>query len=165
MLHSAGYAIQVLTKGGRRALRDMDLFTAQDAFATTLTLLSDEHSRKWEPRAALPQERIETLQRFHEAGIPTWVSLEPVLNPVSALEIIRRTYEFVDMFKVGKLNNHPLASRIDWATFAQEAVQLLKETHSQFYIKLDLAAYLDESAKSDIRHYLHGPDNSTATRH
>ena len=35
-----------------RALRDMDLFGAHDAFATTLTLLDEAAPLEWEPGAA-----------------------------------------------------------------------------------------------------------------
>lgn len=139
VLHNAGHAVQVLTKGGSRALRDLDLFGEVDAFATTLTLLSPEHSAKWEPGAASPQDRIDTIRKFHAAGIPTWVSLEPVLNPDSALEIIRQTHEFVDLYKVGKLNYHQLAKTIDWPQFGCDVVALLKELRKTYYIKDDLA--------------------------
>jgi len=113
ILHQSGHAVNVLTKGGKRALRDLDLFTPRDAFATTLTLLDDTASYHWEPGAALPGDRIATIREFHAAGIPTWVSLEPVLDPAVALEIIRRTHAFVDLFKVGRLNYHPTAKGID----------------------------------------------------
>ena len=146
ILHRYGYNVQILTKGGTRALRDLDLFTTQDAFATTMTLTSAEHSRQWEPGAALPADRIYTIHAFHEAGIPTWVSLEPVLNPVSALTIIRQTHTFVDLFKVGKLNHHPLSRRIDWAEFGNRAINLLESLDQPYYIKDDLAAYLPAEA-------------------
>ena len=142
ILHTGGYSVQVLTKGGARALRDLDLFTPADAFATTLTLLDDACSLKWEPGAALPGDRIATLMRFHGAGIPTWVSLEPVLNPASALEIIRQTHEFVDLYKVGKLNHHRLAAVHDWQKFANDAVTLLESLGRPYYIKADLAGFL-----------------------
>lgn len=142
ILHRHGLQVQVLTKGGKRALRDLDLLTEKDAFATMLTLLNEELSRKWEPCAATPADRIETIKRFHEAGIPTWVSLEPVLDPAVALEIIRQTYPFVDLFKVGKLNYHELAKTIDWHRFAHDAIELLKSLGKGYYIKKDLARYL-----------------------
>jgi DNA repair photolyase len=140
-LHSHGYNVQALTKGGSRALGDLDIFTPQDAFATTMTLLSDEHSRQWEPLAALPEERIQTIRAFHAAGIPTWVSLEPVLNPESALEVIRRTHEFVDLFKIGKLNHHSLAAQIDWRAFGLQAVALCESFNVPYYLKDDLVAF------------------------
>jgi len=154
ILHRRGLNVEALTKGGSRALRDLDLFTAEDAFATTLTLLGEEESHKWEPFAATPADRIETIKRFHEAGIPTWVSLEPVLDPAAALDIIRQTHDFVDLFKVGTLNHHPLAKTIDWHRFAHNAIALLESfgyarntdhdnlQSGQFYVKDDLARYL-----------------------
>ncbi len=145
-LHNAGLAVQVLTKGGSRALRDLDLFTSRDAFATTLTLLDEAASREWEPGAATPLNRMVTIQEFHAAGIPTWVSLEPVLDPEVALEIIRRTHKYVDLYKVGKLNYHPHAKTIDWGRFARESVELLKSLGKNYYIKQDLQRYLPKAA-------------------
>jgi len=156
ILHDHGLDVQVLTKGGTRALRDLDLFVPKDAFASTLTLLDDQASLKWEPGAALPGDRIAALQAFHEAGIPTWVSLEPVLDPSVALDIIRRTHSFVDLFKVGKINYHPLSNSIDWRSFARRAIALLKSlgyTEIQadddlqpgergYYVKRDLRTFL-----------------------
>lgn len=144
VLHDGGYNVQVLTKGGSRALRDLNLFGPGDAFATTMTLLSDESSAKWEPEAALPQERIDTIEKFYAAGIPTWISLEPVLNPESAIEIIRRTYRFTDLYKIGKLNHHDLAETIDWADFARRAVSFCEYMDQPYYIKDDLAAFLPD---------------------
>lgn len=141
-LHWHGLRVQVLTKGGSRALRDIDLFTDRDAFATTLTFLDDDRSVEWEPRAALPGDRVSTIRRFHDAGVPTWVSLEPVIDPASSLEIIRRTHEFVDLYKIGKLNYRPEAQGVDWAQFVRDAVGLLEELGKDYYIKKDLARYL-----------------------
>jgi DNA repair photolyase len=91
MIQAHGMGICTLTKGGRRALRDLDLFrTRRDAFASTLTSLDGAFSEKWERGAALPVDRIDTLRTFHEAGIFTWVSLEPVLDTAATLEIIRQ---------------------------------------------------------------------------
>ena len=156
ILHRYGLPVQVLTKGGSRAMRDIDLFSPADAFASTLTFLDDKSSLQWEPGAALPADRIATLSAFHLAGIPTWVSLEPVLNPAAGLAIIRETAPFVDLFKVGKLNYHPLALEIDWKLWAQGAVATLQDLgyheidaddqlergEKGFYVKHDLRPFL-----------------------
>lgn len=142
LLHRNGYNVQVLTKGGQNALADLDIFTENDAFATTMTLLSDASSQKWEPNAALPDERMEVVSKFHDAGIPTWISLEPVLNPESALEIIGLTHEYTDLFKIGKLNHHKLAERYDWGGFALKAMQACESRNQPYYMKDDLAAFL-----------------------
>src|ERR1035437_4837790 len=105
MLQDHGLGICTLTKGGSRALRDLDLFRpGRDAFASTLTSLEDTFAMKWERGAALPGDRIATLKTFHDAGIFTWVSLEPVLDTAATIEIIRRTTSFVDLFKIGRVN-------------------------------------------------------------
>jgi DNA repair photolyase len=142
ILHRYGHNVNILTKGGSRALRDLDLITPNDAFATTLTCLDEGVSAQWEPGAATPLDRIATIRKFHAAGIPTWVSLEPVISTTDALEIIRRTHGFVDLYKVGKLNYHAHAKTIDWAAFAKEVVALLDSLGCKYLLKKDLKAYL-----------------------
>jgi DNA repair photolyase len=146
ILHRHGHAVQILTKGGTRALRDIDLFTKGDAFGTTLTFTRNEDHWLWEPAAAYPDDRIEALRSFHEAGIPTWVSLEPVIYPEQTLELIRQTHPFVDQFKLGKWNHDQRAKQIDWNKFAVEAVELLKSLGKEFVIKDALRPYLPADA-------------------
>lgn len=159
-LHRHGFRICALTKGGTRALRDIDLFRPGDAFATTLTFTGDDDRwLEWEPGAASPADRIYAISAFHQADIPTWVSLEPVIDPAESLELIRSTHAFVDLFKIGKMNYHPIAKTIDWRAFGHSAIQLLesfgyrrqtnpdaaKSANSvdrQYYIKRDLAELL-----------------------
>lgn len=150
ILHDGGHAVHILTKGGSRALRDADLLSKRDAFATTLTLLDDEASLQWEPGAALPSDRIATIREFHRLGVPTWVSLEPVLDTAVALKIIQRTHEFVDLYKVGRLNYHPSAKTMDWEKFAHDATGLLDRLRKRYYVKRDLACFLpaDHIARS-----------------
>ena len=141
-LHSHGLNVMILTKGGARAQRDFDLLTAVDWFGVTLTNLRDDLSLKWEPGAALPAERIESLRVAHNKGVGTWVSLEPVLYPEAALEIIRLTHDFVDRFKVGKLNYHPHSKTVDWYRFASDVDGLLAELRCDYYLKEDLRGFL-----------------------
>lgn len=160
VLHRYGFKVCTLTKGGSRAMRDLDLFGTGDAFATTLTFTGDDNRwQEWEQAAASPIDRIETIQRFHSAGIPTWVSLEPTIDPAESLEIIRRTHYFVDLFKVGKLNYHKHANTVDWRSFGNQAITLLdslgyrremnhdavqmaSRDNQMYYVKHDLAQLL-----------------------
>ena len=146
LLHEHGYPVQVLTKGGMRAAVDFDLLgsVAGDAFATTLTLIDPAASAEWETGAALPAERMAALARAHAEGITTWASLEPVIDPEQTLALIRATHEYVDLFKVGTLNHHPLAKMIDWPDFAARAVDLLEKLGARYYLKNDLSRYLTE---------------------
>jgi DNA repair photolyase len=134
----------VLTKGGKRAIRDFDLYSAQDEFASTLTLISEEKQKKWEPFAEPFESRVEALREAKRRGISTWVSLEPVIDPAETLKIIELTHEFVDLYKVGKLNY--INSKVDWRDFAFKTIQLLKKYGKKYYIKNDLRVYLGKSS-------------------
>jgi DNA repair photolyase len=152
MIQAHGMGICTLTKGGRRALRDLDLFrTRRDAFASTLTSLDGAFSEKWERGAALPVDRIDTLRTFHEAGIFTWVSLEPVLDTAATLEIIRQTHRYVDLYKVGRVNYVGLTKTTDWKQFTHDVVEVLADTGSRHYIKKDLQPFLSEGYENPMR--------------
>jgi DNA repair photolyase len=149
IFHKHGHHVHILTKGGSRALRDLDLMTPQDVFGSTLTCLDESASALWEPGAASPENRIETLQKFHAAGVPCWASLEPVIDPNVTLEIIKRTHEFVNLFKVGKLNYNSHAKSIDWSKFAHDAVELFASFGAKYLIKNDLKFYLTDTETID----------------
>lgn len=142
-LQEYGLAICTLTKGGSRALRDLDLFRPEkDAFASTLTSLDDAFSHKWERGATLPQERMDTLKRFHDSGIFTWVSLEPTLDTESSLAIIERTHEFVDLYKIGRANYLPMTYTTDWEEYTHRILETVNRLGVKHYIKHDLQKYL-----------------------
>lgn len=131
---------QVLTKGGMRAARDFDLYGKYDVFATTMTFLSPDKSLKFEPKAALPKDRITAINLARVKGIETWVSLEPVLDANESLEIIRQTHEFVDLYKIGILNH--ISSDIDWRSFGITAIEFCEKYSVKYFIKEDLIKHL-----------------------
>jgi len=137
-----GNAVKVLTKGGTRAVRDFDIMkTGNCDFGATLTFLDEVRSLEWEPAAAAQSDRINALRLAKEAGIKTWVSLEPVIDPEQVYEIIKATHEFIDLYKVGKLNYHPLSKTIDWHDFRVNVESLLTSLDKDFYIKDDLRKF------------------------
>lgn len=142
-LHFHGQSVAILTKGGRRAAPDIPALLPGDEFAVTLTCLDDGLSRQWEPGAALPQDRMDTLREAHERGIYTWVSLEPVLYPDAVYEIIDRTHPFVDLYKLGTLNYHQRAREIDWQEYGERAISMLEGLGKDMYVKHDLRAKLN----------------------
>ena len=147
LLHAHNVGVNILTKGGHRSARDFDLLAVRpdiSSYGATLTFLSGADSSHWEPAATLPWVRMKYLARAHELGIPTWASLEPVIDPLQSLELIRRTAPFVDTFKVGRWNHDERANAIDWAAFARTVVDLLESLGKRYYIKADLAKYLAE---------------------
>jgi len=140
--HGLGFC--TLTKGGTRALRDLALFRQnRDAFACTLTTLKDDFSLKWERKAALPADRIKALRAFHEAGIFTWVSLEPTLDVDHSRDVVLATHKFVDLYKVGRANYVPtIIKTTDWAAYTARMIELFNYLGARHYIKRDLQRFL-----------------------
>lgn len=142
-LQRYGLGVCTLTKGGTRALRDLDLFRPdRDAFASTLTSLDEAFARKWEPDAALPADRLAALRAFHDAGIFTWVSLEPTLDVDSSLAVVRETRGFVDLYKIGRVNYLPMTKTTDWRDYTLRMIDLCQQLAARHYIKADLQPYL-----------------------
>lgn len=135
--------VAICTKGGSRALRYPRLLSENDEFGTTLTFDNDKDSLEWEPNAALPFDRIETIRTFkQENDVKTWVSFEPVIDPDQVYRLLDATFEFVDLYKVGKINHQEIEKRIDWRKFASEIVRRLELLKKPYYIKEDLRKYL-----------------------
>ncbi len=152
ILIAHGLGVCTLTKGGSRALRDLDLFRPdRDAFASTLTSLDEAFSRKWERAAAAPADRVSTLRKFHERGIFTWVSLEPTLDIESSLAIVRETHAFVDLFKIGRVNYLPMTRTTDWRGYTLRMIDLLNRLGARHYIKKDLQSYLPPGYPNPLR--------------
>lgn len=153
LLARHGLAFCTLTKGGWRALRDLHMFRPKrDAFASTLTSLDDDFSLKWERNAALPAERTQTLARFHEAGIFTWVSLEPTLSAQHSLAVVEATHQFVDLYKIGKANYLKEISReTDWRGYTLRITDRLQALGKAHYIKKDLQEFLPPDYPNPLR--------------
>ena len=65
--------------------------------------------------------------------------MEPVIVPQEALEVIRKAHDYVDFWKIGKLNhNKEIESKIDWVKFRVDATTLLNQYKCDYYLKEDL---------------------------
>ena len=137
--------VSILSKGGLRILDDIDIilqFGLNIQVGASLTFTSIEDSMKWEKGAALPAERFEALQILHGHGIRTWASMEPVIFPDQSLEIMEITHEYIDAYKIGKLNHFPKHEvKFDWPKFLTDSVAIMRKYDKQFYIKKDLLEY------------------------
>jgi len=154
ILNKYEHKVSILTKGGSRVLRDLDLFkkfVSNDLFSTdtprisvgaTLTFDNPADSLKWEPGAALPADRIESLRILSAEGIRTWVSFEPVINPEQTLNLLNQIAGIVHHVRIGKINNFENRDKhIDWNQFIKQAVAICNSNNLPFYIKNDLAIY------------------------
>jgi DNA repair photolyase len=142
ILHFYGQSVSLLTKGGFRALPSIALLKQGDEFGITLTCTDKAQSNEWEPGAASPSERIDTLKEANSRGIFTWVSLEPVLYPEQSLAIIDQTHDFVSKYKLGTLNYNSHAKTINWSDYAQRAITLVQKYGNDYYVKDDLKKHV-----------------------
>ena len=149
IMNQNGLKVTILSKGGLRSTRDFDVLSdfPGNEYATTLTYPSSKprESLRWEKFAALPSDRVEALKRAHDHGIRTWVSLEPVLHPDSPKQILEETHEFVDFYKLGKLNHMLSDDPIDWRYLRDDMISrfesygFIRNSSSRGYmIKRDL---------------------------
>lgn len=91
------------------------------------------------------------MREFHDAGIFTWVSLEPVLDTAATLDIIRQTHRFIDLYKVGRANYVGLTKTIDWNRFTADVLRVLADTGANHYIKRDLQPFLPNCYSNPMR--------------
>jgi len=129
----------VLTKGGDRARRDLDLLSHYPKCSLGQTIIfSDQVSADyWEPNAAPLLERFQLAKDAHEMGITTWVSLEPVIDPNQALEVVSLLHPYVDKWKVGPIN-YQKGIDVDWPQFKNDIVSLFKKVGAIYYLKKEL---------------------------
>lgn len=128
--------VSILTKSGLAALRDLDImkeFGEHFKIGASLTYDNDHDSNRIEGGAALPKERLQMLKTFHEAGIRTWVSFEPIMQPDQTLNLLKQSINFVDEFQLGHLSGDK--RQFDWTGFLSEAVAILRENNKDFYVK------------------------------
>ena len=111
------------------------LKSSGSTLGVTLTLL--DRWKAWEPGADNPLRRMTDLCLAHERGIRTMVSLEPVLDPAQALEIIRLTALYVDHYGVGKPSGMTIPG-VDWPAFRDQAEALLQSLGKSYLIKKSL---------------------------
>lgn len=144
LLNAYHVPVAVLSKGGKKMLRDIDIFKEfgdRITVGTTLTFMDEKKSQYWEPFASSPNDRLETLKILHDNGIKTFASFEPTIEPEESLKLIRKTIELdcVDHYKIGKINNFGSADKWqDWAKYLEDCVDLLRPTGKQVYYKFCL---------------------------
>ena len=133
--------VNVLTKAGFRALKDFDLLKKNGwKFGSTIIFRNESLRAEWEPGAPSIQSRYEAIKEASAQGIYTWVSVEPVVNTDEALKVMADLKQYVDFWKIGKLNHHKeIESKINWGRFLSDTKKELMGM--EYYIKKDLALY------------------------
>lgn len=156
-IKESGNHVQILTKGGSRALRDFDLLDSGDWFGVTISKLrgfTDEgllEDITEEPWAAVPHERLTSLRMAKSMKINTWISCEPVLRADDIYWLIGEA-DYVNLFRIGKLNHAKtpelkyIHDDINWAEFGRTCVELCEQYGRRYYIKEDLRKEMEATA-------------------
>ena len=135
-IKGSGNHVQILTKGALHPRRDFHLLDGNDWFGISFSGGEDSD----EPGAATSYERFCTLLAAKEAGIKTWVSCEPVLNPNAVIDCIKEMSSqypnAVDLWRIGKLNHRK--SNINWWKFGHQVEYTCKCAGVNYVIKKDL---------------------------
>lgn len=137
----SGNHVQILTKNAKDIKRDFDLFDENDWIGTTISC-DNISAQKFEPLASIPTERIKMLKIAKNLGFNTWLSCEPVINPITIYEIIMCYSFFIDKINIGKLNYHP--SEIEWKEFGEKAEKLCEVYGWKYY-------YIKDSLRAEMK--------------
>lgn len=153
-LKREGCHVQILTKRPHASMRDWDLLDSEDWVGTTFTGAlpwgEDDQTTvaklKVEPHAEIEGSRYEALKAAKEAGLRTWASCEPVIDPEAIYRLIAMDGDGnpIDLFKIGKLNH--AKSYVDWASFGRDAEALCKRLGRDYVIKDALRKEMERGA-------------------
>jgi len=141
LLSAAKVPVAVLTKGGKRAMSAFDVFRTfgeRIKVGATIVLIDEDMATTFEPGAASIRERIATLGILREAGIRTWISMEPVIYPDQAIQVILETLGVCDEYRIGKINYNPELGKDVDLKFVKDAIRILRDAGKAFYIKKSL---------------------------
>lgn len=114
-LNSYGVRAQTLTKGVTSSkLTDVERYGEDNFYGITLVSLDETFRQRWEPFSAPYTDRIAAIKELHDAGLKTWVSIEPYPTPnIVEQELINilDAVGFVDRIVFGKWNYNPISSK------------------------------------------------------
>jgi len=106
--------LRILTKSNL-VVRDIDLFKQfkNCEVGLTITTLSDEIKRKFEPSSSSPKDRLDALKELKKKGIKTYAFIGPILPYLTNLEeVFEKLSPFVDYFKFEDLNMSPCKKEV-----------------------------------------------------
>ena len=98
-----------------------------------------------EPGASPNEDRISAMRELHQAGVPTWVSLEPIISPHKSLLMIEHSLDCCDHYKIGILSGKKSYTPDMIREFVNEVNAL---NLSSVYFKKSLLAFINASSNN-----------------
>jgi len=138
--HKHGRKIRTLTK----VPSNCELFNMLPVdFGVTIT----GGSHTYEPGTDYEDRRMRCLIAARLSGHKTWVSMEPVMNPIECLQRLKDDGILVDFWRIGKLNARDSAMKkiehsIDWKAFGKAVRDILPP--EKYMLKEDLLREMGE---------------------
>ncbi|MHA1864806.1 MAG: radical SAM protein [Candidatus Thorarchaeota archaeon] len=106
-LNSHKLKCTILTKSKYPPTLADKVYSKENEYGITLVSSDTDFHSQYEPFSPSSSERLDALKVLHDAGLKTWVSLEPYPTPNivdQKLEDILESIEFVDKIVFGKWN-------------------------------------------------------------
>lgn len=135
----------ILTKS-HEALNDIDLLKnyPRCCIGFSITTDDDEQRVRWEPYSSSIQERIKAIRQFKDAGVKTWISMEPILPDSSPERILLELKDDVDWWVFGRLNYHQV-NNTWYREKARALIDIAKRYNLNFYIKKELRELINSN--------------------
>ena len=129
--------VNILTKAGFRAINDFDILKRNNwKFGSTIIFRSESLRKHWETNAPSIESRYEAIKEAKLQNIYNWVSIEPLIDYNEALNVIYDLKDFVDFWKIGKLNHFKnIENNFDYKNFYKDVNNILN--NKKVYWKID----------------------------
>ncbi len=133
----------VLTKGIYPKILTNKIYNRNNEYGITLVSLDKGFKKQFEPYSAPYLKRIEALKKLHDAGLKTWVSIEPYPTPnivkQSLSKILKKLY-FVDKIVFGKLNYNVISNQykdneLFYENCADQVVDFCEKRRIEHHVK------------------------------
>lgn len=136
-----GVRVRMLTKGRIfepfvESVRQRGLSHLAD-FGFTLTGCDE-----LEPGAASNSQRIFDMRWLKEAGMRTWASIEPVIDPAKSMDMIEQSLQYCDEYRIGLLSGKKTYTKDDITAFKKEAEDILRRAGKRFFFKNSVDDFL-----------------------
>lgn len=143
-LNESSIKSTVLTKGiYPKELTKKKKYGYNNIYGITLVSLDEDFKRRFEPFSAPFGERIKALKYLHDAGLETWVSIEPYPTPNLVdqdLSEILTKVSFTDKIIFGKLNYNTSSNSFNngesfYSECVRKVIDFCNEHNKCYHIK------------------------------
>ncbi len=133
----------LISKGVYPSLLSDKTYNENNEYGSTIVSLSEDFRQRFEPFTATAQERISGLRQLHDAGLKTWISIEPYPTPNiirQDLDEILEAVSFTDRIVFGKWNYNKHATSYKackhfYNTQAETVIEFCQRRGIDYHIK------------------------------